>query len=388
MRRTHRSRRPLSQAALCGLSLLAAAVCVPAHAALSLLTSPTQFTPDAFIDWDDVGPPSTRVPTPAFFIDVKNTPLTARVSEAPTNNIDGFQRLESGLNDPRNGFITYPLGIFPTGEQLLFTGVDGVSTGNIGFDFSQPVFGFGLSLHHPGLEISFNTQIEAFDNSGNSLGGFIVDAPGGSSPAGRFISSPAAFFGIQSTSRNIASILITPPAAAMGTIVNEPLVQTGLTPNLPTGATAAQAILPTVGTPNEEGSWVFDNVAGGGKWFDPPLTDGYVYETTDGVSNFVEVELPTGIGDADNQFLLEAAGIGAVLLSGGDRYAFPTPVDTFTVTGINPLVDGGDPLAFPTFLVFDQLTVSFTQTPIPEPAAVTLFIIFAGMMKRSNRTIV
>ena len=35
-------------------------------------------------------------------------------------------------------------------------------------------------------------------------------------------------------------------------------------------------------------------------------------------------------------------------------------------------MDGEDPLAFPTFLLFDQETVTFTMTPIPEPAMLSL----------------
>jgi len=76
-----------------------------------------------------------------------------------------------------------------------------------------------------------------------------------------------------------------------------------------------------------------------------------------------------------------------VVVNGGDMHTFSTPVDLFTVTGINPLVDGGDPLAFPTFLTFDQLTVSFTQTPmvIPEPSALQLVSIAAMLFCSCRR---
>lgn len=347
---------------------------VPVHAGtLSLLTSPGQFSHDAIIDWTDIGPPSTNVPTPAFFIDVKDTALAARVSEAPTADIDGFQRLESGLNDPRVGFITYPGGIFPQGEQLLFTGVDGISVGNMGFDFSQPVFGFGLQMHHPGFEIAFTTRIEAFDSDGFSLGFFDVQAPGASSPASPFIPSPSQFFGIRSTEREIASILITPPGNAGGIVAASPLVETGVAPDAPTGASAATALMPTLPQPRpEDGAWVFENVTGTGRWFDPPAASGYEYAVIDGLSNFVSVTLPTGIGDADNMFVIEDAVNGSTLVAGGANHVFTSPVDVFTVTGIDPTVDGGDPLAFPTFLQFDQLTVSFTQTPIPEPGTLVI----------------
>lgn len=349
---------------------------------LSLLTSPGQFGHDAFIDWNDVGPPSTNVPTPAFFIDVKDTALAARVSEAPTANIDGFQRLQSNLPDPRIGFISYPV-TFVTDDQLLFTNNTGINTGNMGFDFSQPVFGFGVELHHPGFEIAFNTRIEAFDNSGGSLGFFDVQSPGSSSVSGPFTPSPPQFFGIRSTEREIASFLITPPNNAGGLVVSRPLLETGVAPGSPTGASPATALMPTEAQPRpEDGAWVFDNVTGTGRWFDPPAASGYEYAVTDGVSNFVSVILPTGIGDADNMFVIEDAVNGSTLVAGGASHNFAVPVDVFTVTGIDPTVDGGDPLAFPTFLQFDQLTVSFTQTPIPEPGTLVISAAVGVLMLR------
>jgi hypothetical protein len=51
---------------------------------------------------------------------------------------------------------------------------------------------------------------------------------------------------------------------------------------------------------------------------------------------------------------------------------FPTPVQSFTVSDIYLPVDGDNPLAFPTFLSFDQLQVTFTQTPVPEPSTLAL----------------
>lgn len=80
--------------------------------------------------------------------------------------------------------------------------------------------------------------------------------------------------------------------------------------------------------------------------------------------------LPVGY-DLDNVFTIDD-GSGPVSVNGGSLYIFPSPVPSFTVTDIYLPVDGDDPLAFPTFLSFDQLQVSFTQTPIPEPSTVVL----------------
>ena len=375
MRNPIRFKRSGALSVLLVFTLLMATPAWPAFGQLTLLTSPGGFAHDATIDWTDLGPPASVVPTPAFFIDVSDTALAARVSEAPTANDDGFRRLESAFSGTGLGFDYYPAGIFNVGEQLLFTNNEGINTGNMGFDFSQPVFGFGMELHHPGFQISFDTRIEAFDSDGFSLGFFDVAAPGASSTAGQFVPSPAEFFGIRSATRNIASILFTPPSNSGGIVAAMPLVETGVSPTAPDGQSPATAIQPTQGVPRpEDGAWVFDDVTGTGRWFDPPLTSGYEYQVTDGLSNFVSVQLPTTIGDADNQFVVEDAVNGTVLVNGGDTYSFATPVDKFAVTGINPLVDGGDPLAFPTFLTFDQLTVSFTQTPlvVPEPSSMSL----------------
>lgn len=130
-------------------------------------------------------------------------------------------------------------------------------------------------------------------------------------------------------------------------------------------------IRPDNQAPGPDGAWTFDGVSGDGQWFDPPMADSYIYET-DGASNFTQVGLPTGLGDADGLYLVSDSVNGSVIVPAGVIHTFPTSVSLFTVTGIDPLVDGDDPLAFPTFLAFDQTTVTFTQTPIPEPATLSL----------------
>ena len=144
----------------------------------------------------------------------------------------------------------------------------------------------------------------------------------------------------------------------------------------PTSITAAlggnpdNPILPTSG--GSGAPFGFDNVSGDGNWFDPPLVGGYEY-ATDGNSNFTRVGLPplVNIPDADGQYLVSSVHGDQIVLA-GNNYVFPSPVDFFTITGIDPFVDGGDPLAFPTYLALDQTTASFTMTPIPEPSSFAL----------------
>ena len=77
------------------------------------------------------------------------------------------------------------------------------------------------------------------------------------------------------------------------------------------------------------------------------------------------------VPDGDGEYLVSSVHGDQIVLAGAN-YVFPSPVDFFTITGINPLVDGEDPLAFPTYLDFDVATVSFTMTPIPEPSTLVL----------------
>ena len=123
------------------------------------------------------------------------------------------------------------------------------------------------------------------------------------------------------------------------------------------------------------GKYVFTSQSGTGMWFDPPFVDKYFYQT-DGNSNFTSVGLPplTTVPDGDGLYEVVSA-LGTVTVSAGGTHNFSSPVGEFTVRGINPLVDGGDPLAFPTFLTFDQQTVSFTMTAIPEPTAFVLALV-------------
>jgi len=125
------------------------------------------------------------------------------------------------------------------------------------------------------------------------------------------------------------------------------------------------------------GDWVFSDVPGDGRWFDPIAATGYEY-ATDGLSDFTKVGLPFGHGGPSEQYTVTDAVNGTVVVGEGVTHQFPTPVNQFTVTGIDPAVDGEDPSAFPTYLEFSQPSANFTMTPIPEPS--TFLLAAAGLL--------
>jgi len=142
-------------------------------------------------------------------------------------------------------------------------------------------------------------------------------------------------------------------------------------------------VLPDNTVPEPDGSWVFDAVPGTGCWFDPPMADGFAFET-DGNSNFVSLQLPAGVPDNDGQYEIVSVH-GSIILPVGSTHIFSSPVLSFTIWGIDPPVDETDPLAFPTYLTFDQQTVSFTMTPVPEPGALILLGMGAVALLRRKR---
>lgn len=146
------------------------------------------------------------------------------------------------------------------------------------------------------------------------------------------------------------------------------------------GIAQAFAFLPNAEAP--EGSFGFEDVPGDGRWFDPIMATGYDYET-DGESLFTAVLLPDELGGDGLYTILDPIN-GDVVLAQGVTYTFDTPVESFGVRGIGPAVDGEDPLAFPTFLTFDELSVSFSMTPVvPEPAL--LGVALLGVFARRRR---
>jgi len=106
----------------------------------------------------------------------------------------------------------------------------------------------------------------------------------------------------------------------------------------PATGTQGNPILP--GSGGGGNPFGFESVPGNGNWFDPVLAEGYVYET-DGNSNFVSVQLPTGLPDTDGLYTVWDSVHGSIILPPGSTHDFLSPVEAFTVSGIGPRWAGG-----------------------------------------------
>lgn len=146
------------------------------------------------------------------------------------------------------------------------------------------------------------------------------------------------------------------------------------------GSSQSNPVLPDSRLPS--GAFVFTNVASG-SWVDPPSTFGYEYVMSSNpngpASLFSSISgFPTGFTDPFT------VSVGSTVLgqyNPGDTLLFPgSGVSSFTITGINPLVDGDDPAAFPLQLTYSTPTASFTMLPleqiadgtVPEPSTLLM----------------
>lgn len=151
------------------------------------------------------------------------------------------------------------------------------------------------------------------------------------------------------------------------------------------GSTEQNPFMPT-STDSATGAKQFDSlfIGGGfeleglrGVWVDPPPTTGLQFDITDGSSGFVGVIPPSdpdGFDDADGLYQVSNGG-GPVSVAAGTPHVFSSPTSSFLLDGIDPALPPGSPTAFPVFLAFNNDSVSFTITPVPEPSTVLLLVV-------------
>jgi hypothetical protein len=116
-------------------------------------------------------------------------------------------------------------------------------------------------------------------------------------------------------------------------------------------------------------AWLFTNAPGSGALFDPTPANAFVFETTDGASRFTSVTLPglLMVPDANGTYVISDAVNGSAVVAAGAQHNFATAVEKFTISDIFAEVDGDNPTAFPVFLEFDQVTASFSMSPLNLP---------------------
>ncbi len=127
------------------------------------------------------------------------------------------------------------------------------------------------------------------------------------------------------------------------------------------------------------------------RWFDPPFVDGFEYSLVgDPTAEFLFVDVPPaafGFGPID---LVIGGVVVATLIGDGGGFDFLangfSGVQTFSLVGIDPLLDSAGPgfsTAFPTFLDFTGSPTALTMSGIevatvPEPSA--LLILAVGLI--------
>ncbi|MFB2897558.1 hypothetical protein ACE1CI_31960 [Aerosakkonemataceae cyanobacterium BLCC-F50] len=159
---------------------------VAKNSAIKLVTTPAKLRANDIVDWSKFGKE----------FDLLSSPLRVHSRngvQLKVSSSGNFLRLDEGSGIK---------GKFPSGDKLLFLEF---SDSAITIDFATPIFGIGTQIQRAFFG-AFTGVIEAFDQSGKSLGKFSVrgnsDNPDNDS---------APFIGVLSKTANISRIILYVP---------------------------------------------------------------------------------------------------------------------------------------------------------------------------------
>lgn len=150
--------------------------------ALSVVTSRSSLGANNSVSWSSLGAEYTPISNPFSVGSAGGNAITGSI---PTGT---FQRLNE-----RSGWF----GNFAEGDALLFTGFN---SGPLSFTFVNSVFGAGAQIQSNAYGL-FTATIEAFNNSGLSLGSFSLQGNSSSGP-----DNSAIFIGVLNDQADIARI--------------------------------------------------------------------------------------------------------------------------------------------------------------------------------------
>jgi|SRR5580658_8724939 hypothetical protein len=177
------------QAAVLGLVMLAV-VAAPAEAGVKLVKSRAALDGDDLINWAQLGPSLTNVPTPAAV--TSNGGLSATVSSLGGSSLDTARQ-----GDPWDGNFAPNAPIIVTGQ---FT-----PSGSISITFASPVYAVGAQMDYNWISpvaMPFTEIITAYDIDSNLLGTFTVQGE-----MDDLANNSAVFIGIRDSIPEISTVV-------------------------------------------------------------------------------------------------------------------------------------------------------------------------------------
>jgi hypothetical protein len=171
------------------------------------------------------------------------------------------------------------------------------------------------------------------------------------------------------------SLCLTSPCSGAGQSVARRNLAGGTLRATVIGGAGGSQTAPVLPDSSNDGTWLFDDVVSG-SWIDPPNAYGYTYTMTSDALFTRILGFPTGFS-SPFEVLLGETSLG--FFEPGDQLSFGAGVASFSLRGINPLVDPEDPNAFPLQLEFNTGFADLTMTPMVVPAPAAFWLLGTGI---------